>query len=98
MNLQQSLKTWKTDRLCDECLHLLEKKDEDANWRPYVRELMSRVMAQDVKRKAGKPASVQALNLADVEQRIAIQKQQLKGALILNDYLLNQVRTAKGTK
>lgn len=96
MQLHKALKTWNTDRLYNECLHLLGKKDGDADWKPYVRELMSRLMVQEVSKKAVKPTSVQALNLADIEQRIVIQQQQLKGAATLNGYLLNQIRLAKG--
>ncbi len=62
MNLQRALKTWTNDKFCDECLHLLQKKDGDADWRPFLREAMSRILAHEQsKRATGKPVSVREM-------------------------------------
>ena len=99
MNLQRALKSWSDERFYAECLHLLGKKDGDADWKPYMREAVARIMErQEPKRPVGRPSSAKALNLAEIEHRLTIQSQQLEGAKKLNGYLLNQIRTAKGVK
>lgn len=99
MNVQRALKTWNDERFYNECLHLLGKKDGDADWKPYMREAVSRIMErQESKRPVGRPASVKALNLAEIEHRLTIQSQQLEGAKKLNGYLLNQIRLAKSAE
>lgn len=62
MQLHKALKTWNADRLYNECLHLLGRKDGDADWRPFLREAMSRILAHEQsKRATGKPVSVREM-------------------------------------
>ncbi|KGM18162.1 hypothetical protein [Corynebacterium auriscanis] len=94
--IQRQLKRWGTARLCEEAARLIRDKGDGSVWEPFMQELIVRALGKPATVK--RPASVHGGNLAELENKIVIQQLQLKGAVQLNEYLLTQVRAAKGVK
>ena len=87
--IHTQLKHWGTTKLCEEASKLIRDKGDDANWQPFMRELIVRALGNPPTRKT---STTRGVNSAELEHRLMIQSQQLKGALKLNEYLTNQVR------
>lgn len=94
--IRKQLESWGTARLCEEAARLIRDKGNGDLWESFMQELIVRALGQPSTPKRAPVRGNREANLAELENRLMIQAQQLKGAVKLNEYLTSQVRTAKG--